>query len=219
MNKYRLRFEKTGRSIYISHLDLMQVFQRAFFRAGINLAYSEGFNPHPQISVAMPLPLGCASICELLDFKSNDILENDDFCSQINKVMPEGIRALKLYTSETKASGIMSTDFEILFKFNDSNLEDIKKGFSEFFRSPDIPVDKKSKRGMLKLNLAQYSELKELEIENGMLKTVFNASAQEPVINPALIVDALAQNAFKYEPEYTLLKRLENYDKEHHIFM
>ena len=41
--------------------------------------------------------------------------------------MPEGIRALKLYTSETKASGIMSTDFEILFKFNDSNLEDIKK--------------------------------------------------------------------------------------------
>ena len=48
-DKLRLRFEKTGRAVYISHLDLMHTMQRAFNRAGYHLKYSEGFNPHPQI--------------------------------------------------------------------------------------------------------------------------------------------------------------------------
>ena len=46
MDKMRLRFEKTGRAIYISHLDMMRTMQRVFARAGLELKYSEGFNPH-----------------------------------------------------------------------------------------------------------------------------------------------------------------------------
>ena len=46
MDKLRLRFEKTGRAVYISHLDLMHTMQRVFSRAGFELKYSEGFNPH-----------------------------------------------------------------------------------------------------------------------------------------------------------------------------
>ena len=66
MDKLRLRFEKTGRAIYISHLDLMATMQRAFSRAGLELKYSEGFNPHPLISVLLPLSVGTASVCELM---------------------------------------------------------------------------------------------------------------------------------------------------------
>ena len=58
MDKLRLRFEKTGRAVYISHLDLMQTMQRAFARAEYDLKYSEGFNPHPQISILLPLSVG-----------------------------------------------------------------------------------------------------------------------------------------------------------------
>ena len=61
MDKLRLRFEKTGRAVWISHLDLMHTIQRAFSRAGYELKYSEGFNPHPQISIALPLSVGMAS--------------------------------------------------------------------------------------------------------------------------------------------------------------
>ena len=53
MDKLRLRFEKTGRAVYISHLDLMATMQRAFARAGLELKYSEGFNPHPLISILL----------------------------------------------------------------------------------------------------------------------------------------------------------------------
>ena len=55
MDKYRLLFSKTGRAVYISHLDLMRTLTRAFLRAECRLKYSEGFNPHPQISIALPL--------------------------------------------------------------------------------------------------------------------------------------------------------------------
>ena len=69
MDKLRLRFEKTGRAVWISHLDLMHTMQRAFSRAGYELKYSEGFNPHPQISIALPLSVCVQSYCEIMDFR------------------------------------------------------------------------------------------------------------------------------------------------------
>ena len=68
-NKLRIRFEKTGRAVYVSHLDLMRTMQRAFLRAGFPLAYSEGFNPHAILSMALPLSVGTESVCELMDFR------------------------------------------------------------------------------------------------------------------------------------------------------
>ena len=55
MDKLRLRFQKTGKAVYISHLDLMRVVQRIFLRAGTPIKYSEGFNPHALISICLPL--------------------------------------------------------------------------------------------------------------------------------------------------------------------
>lgn len=66
MDKLRLRFQKTGKAVYISHLDLMRVVQRIFLRAGTPIKYSEGFNPHALISICLPLSVGMASDCELM---------------------------------------------------------------------------------------------------------------------------------------------------------
>ena len=65
----RALFEKVGNARYISHLDLMRVFQRAFKRAGLPLTHTQGFNPRPSVSIALPLSLGVESRCELLDFE------------------------------------------------------------------------------------------------------------------------------------------------------
>ena len=64
----RLLFEKTGNAIWMSHLDLMRLFQRAFKRAGLPLTHTQGFNPRPSVSIALPLSVGVESVCELLDF-------------------------------------------------------------------------------------------------------------------------------------------------------
>ena len=65
----RALFDKTGNARYISHLDLKRVFQRAFKRSGLPLTHTQGFNPRPSVSIALPLSLGVESRCELLDFE------------------------------------------------------------------------------------------------------------------------------------------------------
>ena len=65
-NKYVIRFSKTGYVKYTSHLDLLRMFKRAFKKAELGLAYSQGFNPHPKMGFAQPLSLGYAGRNELI---------------------------------------------------------------------------------------------------------------------------------------------------------
>ncbi len=92
MPELRLRFEKRGKAAYLSHLDVLRTFQRAFLRAGIRVKHSEGFNPHPKMSIAAPLQLGCESVCEVLDVSILDAPA--DLPAALNPVLPEGLRVL-----------------------------------------------------------------------------------------------------------------------------
>ena len=117
--KLRLRFEKTGRAVYISHLDLMHTMQRAFNRAGYRLKYSEGFNPHPQIAIALPLSVGAASRCEIMDFK---LLEDPDLAelpARLTAAMPEGVRVLEAYEPSRKVAELKWLRVEGLFEYDE----------------------------------------------------------------------------------------------------
>ena len=108
MDKYRMRFSKTGRAVYISHLDLMRTITRAFLRAECRLKYSEGFNPHPNISIALPLSVGCESVCEIMDFKMLEDMPCDEIKSRLSTQMPEGIevsRSMRLSARSRRSSG------------------------------------------------------------------------------------------------------------------
>ena len=105
MDKYRMRFSKTGRAVYISHLDLMRTITRAFLRAECRLKYSEGFNPHPNISIALPLSVGCESVCEIMDFKMLEDMPCDEIKSRLSTQMPEGIEVLEVYEPERLIAG------------------------------------------------------------------------------------------------------------------
>ena len=98
----RLLFTKTGRARYISHLDLMRTFQRAFFRAGIPLKHTEGFNPHPFISIALPLSVGYSSQCEILEFVLLDGVPREAVPRRLTAAMPEGILVHSCYPAERK---------------------------------------------------------------------------------------------------------------------
>jgi hypothetical protein len=88
---YRFKFSKTGRIRFIGHLDLLKLFQKAIRRAGLPVAYSEGYNPHMKMVFAAPLPLGFESRGDYADvfFKQ----EIDGFI--LNKYFPEGVKILK----------------------------------------------------------------------------------------------------------------------------
>ena len=67
MNRLRVKFKRGLEVKLISHLDIIRLWHRALRRAGVELAYSEGFSPHPKISLAAPLALGVTSQAELMD--------------------------------------------------------------------------------------------------------------------------------------------------------
>jgi hypothetical protein len=90
VDKIRLRFTKTGKAAYISHLDLMRTVQRALNRGGVPIRYSEGFNPHALLSILLPLPVGVESFCELMDIRVREELDLKALPALLTKYMPGG---------------------------------------------------------------------------------------------------------------------------------
>ena len=120
--KLRLRFGKTGRAVYISHLDLMHTMQRAFSRAGYELKYSEGFNPHPQISIALPLSVGAESVCEIMDFRLRQEADPKEIPARLTAVMPEGIEVSDCYEQSRKVAELKYLEIEGVFEYDDREI-------------------------------------------------------------------------------------------------
>jgi radical SAM-linked protein len=97
MQRLRIKFSRGPEIKFISHLDIIRLWQRAFNRAGIEIAYSTGFTPHPRISLAAPLPLGVTSEAELMDMFCVKGVAPHYFVSAVNQQLPPGMTADKVY--------------------------------------------------------------------------------------------------------------------------
>jgi len=97
MQRLRIRFCRGQEVKFISHLDIMRLWQRALHRAGISLTYSEGFSPHPRISLAAPLPVGVTSQAELMDIVCARWVSPHFFTSAVSQQLPPGIKILQVY--------------------------------------------------------------------------------------------------------------------------
>ena len=219
MRKLRLLFAKTDRAVYISHLDLMHVLQRVFLRAGYQLKYSEGFNPHPVISIAVPLSVGAASECELLDFTLLDeVIDFAELIERVNAKMPEGIKALKVYEPERKASGIKWLRVEGVYEYDNCDASAMAEALQAFYGGAEIPVVRKTKRGEGVLDIAPHIREMKISVEDAVVRVEAVISVNEPTINPDLLVNALRQNAQDIAPDFAKFKRLEIYDENMEIF-
>jgi radical SAM family uncharacterized protein/radical SAM-linked protein len=93
--RIRMQFTKTGRVRFLSHLDLMTLFQRAATRAGIPLSFSQGFNPHPKMSFGPALSVGMESESEFLDMETDPFIDLLRITKDLNNSLPAGIRILE----------------------------------------------------------------------------------------------------------------------------
>lgn len=218
MDKLRLRFEKTDRAIYISHLDLMHTMQRAFSRAGYELKYSEGFNPHPQISIALPLSVGVASYCEIMDFKLKQDADVALLPEKLTAVMPEGIRVTDCYEPESKVAALKYLWIEGRYEYDERDLQAMADALNTFYASDEIIIEKKTKRGVGQSDIKPA--IRSIDCEAGEDTVIVQAviSAQEPTLNPALLVDALRQLAPAIEPDFAKFTRREAYFENMELF-
>ncbi len=99
--RYRAVYSKCKTAKFISHLDLSNIIQRTFRRAGISVVHSEGFHPKMVISYLPALPLGMEGKAEIVEFKSQYQFNEDEFVSHVNKFLPAGVKFLSLKKFKT----------------------------------------------------------------------------------------------------------------------
>lgn len=221
MDKYRLLFSKTGRAVYISHLDLMRTLTRAFLRAECRLKYSEGFNPHPQISIALPLSVGSESVCEIMDFKLLEDRRPEDILNALSKQLPEGIEAIEVYSSERKVKELkwlkISGVFGV-FEYDERSTEEMAAKLNDFYAQDSIVITKKTKRGMGESNIRPA--IKEISFKADGSDVRLNAiiSAQEPTLNPELLAEATRQLCPDIAPDFAKFRRLKVFDENMGVF-
>jgi len=117
MQRLRIRFCREEEVKFISHLDIMRLWQRALHRAGLPLAYSEGFSPHPKISLAAPLQVGVTSQAELMDVSCTKWVSPHFFTNAVNQQLPPGIKILQVYaiapTMPSLQSQVSHSEYEV----------------------------------------------------------------------------------------------------------
>ena len=191
--KVRIKFKKYGSLMYISHLDLSRTMQRIMVRSGIDIWYSEGFNPQPRIVFACPLPVGVESECELMDIKINTPMECDEIKRRLNDNFPSEMEALDVYFPEAKIKEIAYIDYEIRInstKISDGICEKLENMFSH-----DLFVIKKSKGSEKEINIKEYINSFSAKIEQNelVIHTVL-CSGGEKNLSPELLVDTIRKN-------------------------
>ena len=216
--KLRLRFAKEGRAIYISHLDLMRTMQRAFQRAGLSLKYSEGFNPHPILSILLPLSVGMQSVCELMDFQLTAEEDLSSMPEKLTEAMPEGIRVLEAYPEGRKVKELKWLRVSGALEYDAADLQTVRNGLQEFFAKESIVIRKKTKRGEGESDIAPAIRSIGFQAEERCIALSAVISAQEPTLNPELLVSALSQLAPQLAPDFAEFTRLEVYDAAMKVF-
>lgn len=188
MAKYRLQFTKYGDMKYVSHLDLIRLFTRIFHRADLPLAYSEGFNPHPKMSVLLPLSVGFESACEYIDVEFRDGVGMLDCMKKLKGKLPLGMeipQITQLNETSKKAKAIRYASYEITFTNPPS-----EKEIEDFWNLAEINVVKKTKRSE---GLADIKpDIMDLYVANGKVYAVISAGS-EANLKADLLVSAMEQ--------------------------
>lgn len=183
------RYKKIGRAKYISHLDIVRVFNRVFRRGGIPAAYSEGFNPHPKISFALPLPVFYESECEIMLFSLASEMSAEELLKRFNSVSPEGIEVTEVLPGKPPVGRLSAALYEV------SSRVPTDEELQAFLSLPEIVIPKKTKSGINETDIKK--DIKEIKIENGRLKMLLSAGSSAN-LKPDTVVSAME----KYIPHF-----------------
>lgn len=216
----RLLFEKRGDAVYLSHLDLMRVFQRAFKRADILIWHSQGFSPRAYVSIALPLPVGTQSRCEILDFEIEDgSVELSQLPARLNTVLPAGIRVLEAYESARKIKELTRLQAEVTLEYDKGIPKDAQKALAAFFARESIVITKRSKKGDKEVDIRPLIVSMSIAAAGaGELRLECVLSAQNPGLNPQLLLTAIETYLPEAASDFARICRLEVLDDQQKPF-
>lgn len=210
----RMLFEKTGTAIWMSHLDTMRLMQRAFRRAGVLLHHSQGYTPHAYVSMLLPLSVGTESVCEIMEYELDSALSITP--AQMNAVLPEGVRVLAVYESAVKAKLLTNLQVRISLQYDGGRPQGLESELTALFSRESIVVEKRTKRGMEEADIRPLIRRIAMTPTDAGVTMDCVIAAQNPALNPALIVAAIERDVGK--PDFVRYRRVEVFDENMEVF-
>ena len=190
--KVRVKFAKEGAMKFIGHLDIMRYFQKAIKRAGIDVAYSEGFSPHMIMSFAAPLGVGVTSTAEYFDMEINTPISGKEAVKRLNEVMVEGMEVKSFRKiPDGKANAAMAlvaaADYYVEFREGMEPETDWKNKIGDFIGQSEILIVKKTKKNEKEVDIRPYIYEMRLEENRIFLKL---AAGSVKNTKPELVMEA-----------------------------
>ena len=211
--KIRIKYAKTGVLRFIGHLDVMRYFQKAIRRAGLDIAYSQGFNPHQQITFAAPLGLGVTSEGEYFDAEMHSVTTSADMVERLNQTMVPGMEVKSVVALKEGAKTAMAVvaGSDYLISIRDGYLDGINL-FSKaqaFYEQAEIPVIKVSKTKETELDIKPF--IYDLQVRGEQLYLLLSTGSTDNV-KPELVLEAMCKfQGVAYEKMAFQIHRLETY--------
>ena len=192
--RYRIKITKEKEMRYISHLDWQNTIIKALYRSGLDLCFSQGFNPSPKFSLGIALPIFVESICELIDIEIYNDLSPDKLTNILNNVLPDNINVITAIKIDKNTPSIDITAQWALYTFT-SLKEGILKNedllyIKNMISSKDeILIEKINKKGIKKLVNIKPS-IKSAEVKNNTLYMILKTgqSMDIPSVKPEDVI-------------------------------
>ena len=215
----RALFEKVGTARFISHLDLMRLFQRAFKRAGLPLTHTQGFNPRPSVSIALPLSLGAESHCELLDFDLESPVPLEDIRNRLNAALIDGIRVREVYDNSAKIKYLALLQSRLTLEYDGGIPAGAEAAIGQLFAREALVLEKKNRNGVTQQDIIPMIRNLEISrISEGELRLDVLHCCQNPSLNPMQLGAAIEKYLPELTPDYIRVCREEIYTEDKTVF-
>ena len=209
MRCVRIWFKKMGMSRYVSHLDLMRAMSRTLRRAKVPLWYTEGYNPHPYMTFALPLSLGMESLCESMDIRIEGESTNEDIFEMLKGSMPPGIDIISVDEPQYDPKHISFGEFDILFDC-DKKADNLKVLIEDMLSKDELIVQKLGKKGRNKvlkdINLIEFIKSYSVSVFGERVKVTITLPAGPTTnVNPSLLADEIQKRSG--DVSYTIIRK------------
>lgn len=197
----RTKFRRGDEVKFISHLDLMKVFERAIRRARLPIVYSQGFNPHPGMVFGLPLSVGVTSDAEYGDFEViDDELSVPEFMERLNAQLPQGVEITAAKQRQSKQN-IMATIaaseyIVVVGTKSECNEKNLKVSIDKYLAQNEIIIEKRTKSGMKDTNIRDMIfdldfELQPCGTYNIIKLTMLVSAGSKANLKPDLLIESL----------------------------
>ena len=204
MPKHRLAFSKADTAKFISHLDLMRTFQRSFLRADIAVKHTEGFNPHAFVSIPLPLSVGFSSACEVLECQVLNV-PLEEVPARMNAALPAGITVTRCYEAVRPVKELCYVNYIVTLEYETGAPFGAERDIQALLERDSLVMTKRSKKaksGFSEVDLIPLIARASVEERRDTIALDLVLKAQNPGLNPELVVAAVREHCPDASPDF-----------------